>query len=301
MAATVNLEPNLATYAATADILRRFDLTPRKRHGQNFLVDPRVREKIIAAAAVSSSDNVLEIGPGIGALTQALAVAAKRVIAVELDDRFVNILRRFFSETPQVEILHKDFMKLDLKEILSVRNFAPYKVVANLPYYITTPILMRLLETECAPESVTILIQREVAQRLAASAGSQEYGALSVMVQYYADVHETAAVPSHCFYPRPKVDSAVVTLTITQKRRQTVYNERFFAQTVKAAFGKRRKTLVNCLTDQPWLTLSKENISVCISACGFDAQIRGEALSVNDFILLANALDVFRQRAAMLN
>ncbi|MDR3240509.1 MAG: 16S rRNA (adenine(1518)-N(6)/adenine(1519)-N(6))-dimethyltransferase RsmA [Clostridiales bacterium] len=283
-------EKDIATVQGTMEILHKFSLRPRRSLGQNFLVDPFTREKIIAAASLTREDTVLEIGPGIGALTQALARTAGQVIAVEIDRRLADVLRALFDGVDNVEILQADILKMDLGAFSRARGLTHFKVTANLPYYITTPVLMRLLESTLPLTGLTLMVQREVAERLTASPDGN-YGAISVMAQYYADIRIAAMVPPHCFYPKPNVDSAVLTLVKTEKNRALVSNENILRQCVKAAFGKRRKTLVNCLAEQPWLGCSKGEITQILVQCGFDARIRGEALPLCAFITLANALN----------
>jgi len=279
----------LATQSSVFGLMRQYDVHPKKSRGQNFLTDPRVAEKMAAAAQISRDDFVIEIGPGLGGLTQVLAERAAAVAAVELDKGLVDILREQFRAESRVEIIQGDILKTDLCAIMRERGRRTAKVAANLPYYITTPVIMGLLESRCPLSRISVMIQREAAERLAAKPGGKEYGALSLSAAYYADVCINAIVPRNCFYPRPNVDSAIVTLAINSSKQGPVDEELFF-QCVRAAFGQRRKTLVNCLRAQDWVDKDREELISLLKQCGFNENIRGEALSLEDFIRLAQKL-----------
>ena len=252
--------------------------------GQHFLVDPFVLEKIIRAAEISENDVVLEVGPGLGAMTQALATNAFHVVAVELDKQLVPVLRELFEEQP-VTVIQGDILRLDVRELLAHYN-KNIKVVANLPYYITTPVLFYLFESGLPFESITVMIQKEVAERMTAVPGSKAYGSLSLAVQYMADTELVANVPVNCFMPRPGVDSAVVCLKLLKKPRVEGDKDLIF-KLIHAAFGKRRKTLINAL-DSEGIGGGKENLEKLIVSCGFDPKVRGETLSLADYAKLAN-------------
>lgn len=282
-------------------MLAHYGLHTRKRLGQHYLVDPHVLDKIIRAAALGPQDCVLEIGPGIGAVTQALANHAGQVCAVELDALLVPVLADLFGAMPHVTIHHADILKLDLFELLAPYAGMRLKVVANLPYYVTTPVVMRLLENGPRFESLTVMVQREVAERMAASPGTKAYGALTLGVQYRAETQIAAYVPPNCFMPRPHVDSAVVHM-VTQPVTEDAAQRDWLFQIIQAAFQQRRKTLVNnlrTLLSDPapkgvvCRTLpDKEALSAMITGCGFPAEVRGEMLSLEDFKRLAKALAV---------
>lgn len=256
------------------------------------MIDPFVLEKIIRAAELDKQDCVLEIGPGIGAVTQALAENAGQVLAVELDTGLVPVLRDVFGGCPQVLIQHGDILKTDLHALLAPYGGMRLKAVANLPYYVTTPVIMHLLEHGPRFESITVMVQREVAERMAARPGTKDYGALTLAVQYYAQPELVAHVPPHCFMPRPNVDSAVVRLRLTDAQLSDT-DKAFLFRIIRASFGKRRKTLVNSLclepvSDNP--AFSKGDVTRALAECGFSADIRGETLRLEDFARLADAL-----------
>jgi len=297
---------NLSTYAGVKSILEQHGLKARKSLGQNFLTDPHVRQKIIRAANLTRSDCVLEIGPGIGGLTQALAAEAGHVLAVEIDKGLAAVLQDIFmtnteiAHSSNVEIVHSDILDYDIAGHLS--RFAEqgmrHKVVANLPYYVTTPIVMHLLENFSCNEkggidSITVMVQREVAERMVSSPGNAAYGALSLAVQYHADVSIAAYVPPNCFFPRPKVGSAVVHMDILPQPRVNAPRKELFA-IIRAGFGQRRKTLVNALFSAELYPLSKAQIGDIISECGFAknaAHLRGEELTLVEWARLLEALE----------
>ncbi|MCL2840848.1 MAG: 16S rRNA (adenine(1518)-N(6)/adenine(1519)-N(6))-dimethyltransferase RsmA [Defluviitaleaceae bacterium] len=283
---------DLSTRAGVRHVIEQYGLQTKKKLGQHFLVDGHVLGKIIAAANVGEGDTVLEIGPGIGSMTQALAAHAGHVIAVELDKMLVPVLNTLFADAP-VTIVQGDILRMDLKALLATHTETPVKVVANLPYYITTPVIFYLLESGLPFESITVMIQKEVAQRMAAKPSSKDYGALTLAVQYYADVEVAANVPVNCFMPRPAVDSAVAHLKILDKPRVDGDKDMIF-KVIHAAFGKRRKTLLNAISSAGGVfdPFDKGEIAQMIESAGFNPQVRGETLDIFQFAKLA---EVFAQ------
>ena len=283
--------PDLVHSENTKAILRRYDVRLQKKFGQNFLIDESVLSCIVEASGVTKDDFVLEIGPGIGTLTQALAEAAREVTAVEIDRELIPALTETLAAYGNVEILNADILKLDLTAFAEEKNGGkPMKIVANLPYYITTPIVMKLLETGVPFESVTVMVQREVAERMKAGPGTKDYGALSLAVRYYTEPEIVLNVPPDCFLPRPKVGSAVIRLTRHEKPPVEVKDEELLFRVIRAAFNQRRKTLVNALANAPGFSLKKEEIADCIEACGFSPTIRGEALTLSEFAELTDKI-----------
>lgn len=272
--------------------MKEHGISAKKRFGQNFLIDRRVLNRITDGAEVSKDDLVLEIGPGIGTLTQALCEAAGRVIAVEIDRDMLPILDENLAYYDNYEIINEDVLKLDLNKLISERkaDYSHIKVAANLPYYITTPIIMELLESRLPITSVTVMVQKEVADRMQAEPGSSDYGALSLAVQYYADAHITANVPPNCFIPRPGVDSAVITLKCHENAPVTVNDDRYMFRLIKAAFAQRRKTLVNALKNDAALGISREQAESALEHLGLKTDIRGERLSLAQFAALSDIL-----------
>jgi len=278
-----------ATHSAILGLMRSYDIQPKKGLGQNFLTDPRVAEKIIAAAQITSNDYVIEIGAGLGGLTQVLANNAKAVLAIELDKRLAAIAQDLFAQMSHVEILQSDILKADIGKLMKERGWQTAKIAANLPYYIATQVIMDLLEGSSSISMITVMVQREVAERLTAKPGSKEYGTLSLAAAYYADVTLSANVPRNCFFPRPNVDSAVVTLRLREVGSDPLIKGMLF-KCIKAAFGNRRKTLVNCLRAQDWVQKDRQELIEIVKGCGFDENIRGEALSLDEFTHLAHKL-----------
>lgn len=275
----------------TIAVLQKYQFNFEKRFGQNFLIDTHVLEKIIAAAEVTKDDFVLEIGPGIGTMTQYLAEAAREVVAVEIDDHLIPILQDTLSSYNNVTVLHQDILKVDIAALAQEKNGGrPIKVVANLPYYITTPIIMGLFESHVPLDSVTVMVQKEVAMRMQAGPGTKDYGALSLAVQYYASPYLAANVPPNCFMPRPNVGSAVICLTCHEKPPVEVADEKLLFRLVRASFNQRRKTLVNGLSNSPELSFTKEQIAEAVEALGKGATVRGEALTLEEFAALTNIL-----------
>lgn len=275
----------------TIAVLQKYNFNFEKKFGQNFLIDTHVLKKIIGAAGVTKDDFVLEIGPGIGTMTQYLAEAAREVVAVEIDDHLIPILEDTLSSYDNVTVLHQDILKVDIAALAQEKNGGkPIKVVANLPYYITTPIIMGLFESHVPLDSVTVMVQKEVAMRMQAGPGTKDYGALSLAVQYYAEPYLAANVPPNCFMPRPNVGSAVISLTCHEKPPVEVADEKLLFRLIRASFNQRRKTLVNGLTNSPELSFGKEQITAAVEALGKGATVRGEALTLEEFAALTNIL-----------
>ena len=283
--------PYLGNPKKTIEVLQKYEFVFQKKYGQNFLIDPHVLDKIINAAKITEDDFVLEIGPGIGTMTQYLASKAREVFAVEIDKALIPILEDTLSEYKNVTILNEDILKVDIRKLAEEHNQGrTIKVVANLPYYITTPIIMGLFEEDVPVESITVMVQKEVADRMQTGPGSKDYGALSLAVQYYASPYIVANVPPNCFMPRPKVGSAVIRLSRHEKPPVNVKDSRLMFRIIRASFNQRRKTLVNGLKNAQDLNFTKEEIERAVSACGFPVGIRGEALTLQNFADLANCL-----------
>lgn len=275
----------------TIEVIQKNEFAFQKRFGQNFLVDARVLDKIIQSAGVTKEDCVLEVGPGIGTMTQALSEAARQVVAVEIDDHLIPILQETLKACPNVKVIHGDILKTDVKAIADEYNEGcPLHVIANLPYYITTPIIMGLFESGVPLKSITIMVQKEVADRMKAEPGTKDYGALSLAVQYYAEPYLVANVPPNCFIPRPNVGSAVIRLTRHEQPPVQVSDEKLMFRLIRAAFNQRRKTLANSLNNSPELFFPKEQIQEAIAALDVSPSVRGEALSLEQFAQLANLL-----------
>lgn len=275
----------------TIEVLQKYNFSFQKKFGQNFLIDPHVLNKIIAAAEITKDDFVLEIGPGIGTLTQYLAEAAREVVAVEIDSTLIPILEDTLSAYDNVSVINEDVLKVDLRKLAEERNGGkPIKVVANLPYYITTPIIMSLFESHVPLKSLTVMVQKEVALRMQAGPGTKDYGALSLAVQYYASPYLAANVPPNCFMPRPNVGSAVIRLTRFEETPVQVKDEKLLFRLIRASFNQRRKTLQNGLVNSQELDFTKEQVAAAIATLGVSPSVRGEALTLEQFAALANAL-----------
>lgn len=275
----------------TIAILRKYQFHFQKRFGQNFLIDSHVMDKIIGSAQITKDDFVLEIGPGIGTMTQFLCESARTVAAVEIDQNLIPILQDTLGNYENIEIINDDILKVDISRMAFEKNGGnPIKIVANLPYYITTPIIMGLLENHVPIDSITVMVQKEVAERMKAQPGTKDYGALSLAVQYYARPHIVANVPPNCFMPRPKVGSAVIRLDCHKKPPVQVEDEKLMFCIIRASFNQRRKTLVNSLNNFPALDIPKEQIIESISQLGFPGTVRGETLSLAEFAGLADML-----------
>ena len=275
--------------ANTIAVLQKYNFNFQKKFGQNFLIDTHVLDKIISAAGITKDDFVVEIGPGIGTMTQYLAEEAREVTAVEIDRNLIPILEDTLSEYSNVTIINEDILKVDIAKLAEEKNQGkPIKVVANLPYYITTPIIMGLFESHVPIDSITVMVQKEVADRMQVGPGSKDYGALSLAVQYYAKPEIVAVVPPNCFMPRPKVGSAVIRLTRHQKPQVEVADERLMFRLIRASFNQRRKTLANGLGNSPDIPLTKEQIISSIQALRLPETVRGETLTLEQFATLSN-------------
>lgn len=275
----------------TIEILKKYNFHFQKKFGQNFLIDAHVMDKILASSAITKDTFILEIGPGIGTMTQFLCEHARFVAAVEIDQNLIPVLNDTLSAYHNVMVINDDILKVDIGRLAKEKNDSkPIKVVANLPYYITTPIIMGLFESHVPLESVTVMVQKEVAQRMKAQPGTKDYGALSLAVQYYAQPEIVANVPPNCFMPRPKVGSAVILLKCHQKPPVSVKDEKLMFEIIRASFNQRRKTLVNGLHHFPGISLSKEQIQEQIEVMGLPEAVRGEALTLGQFAVLADAI-----------
>ena len=276
----------------TIEVLQKYHFNFQKKFGQNFLINTSILEEIIDAAEITREDFVLEIGPGIGTMTQYLCEAAREVVAVEIDTNLIPILGDTLSAYDNVEVMNADILKVDIAKLADERNGGkPIKVVAKLPYYITTPIIMGLFESHVPIDSITIMVQKEVADRMQEGPGSKEYGALSLAVQYYAKPEIVVNVPPSCFMPQPKVGSAVIRLTRHENPPVDVDNEKLMFQVIRASFNQRRKTLANGLNNFGSFSLGKEEIQKSIEELGVPVNIRGEALSLEQFAKLSNIIN----------
>ena len=283
-------EPTLGNPQNTIEVLQKYHFNFQKKFGQNFLIDTHVLDKIMSAAGITKDDFVLEIGPGIGTMTQYLACAAREVVAVEIDKNLIPILEDTLQDYENVSVINDDILKVDIAALAEEKNQGrPIKVVANLPYYITTPIIMGLFEKNVPLESITVMVQKEVADRMQVGPGTKDYGALSLAVQYYAEPYIVANVPPNCFMPRPSVGSAVIRLTRHREMPVLVKDEKLMFRLIRASFNQRRKTLANGLKNSPELQFSKEEIETAIETLGKGASVRGEALTLEEFAKLANS------------
>ena len=286
----------IATPEGTKAVLNRYPFVFQKKFGQNFLIDPHVLDKIINAADITKEDCVIEIGPGIGSVTEALIANAGKVISIEIDDQLIPILTEQFGECENFRLIHKDVLKVDLHKLIEGESpNRRIKVVANLPYYITTPIVMMLLEHNLPIESITVMVQKEVADRMSSGPGSKQYGAITVAMKYYCDTYLVANVPQNCFMPRPNVDSAVIKLTLHQEPIVDIQDEAQLLKIIKAAFSQRRKTLLNTLSSNGNLGVSKEDIKNILEETGIGPNTRGETLSLEDYARLSNFIDNYRK------
>ena len=282
-------EPTLGNPQNTIEVLQKYNFVFQKKFGQNFLIDTHVLDKIIAAAEITKDDFVLEIGPGIGTMTQYLACAARKVVAVEIDKALIPILEDTLSDYDNARVINNDVLKVDIAKLAEEENGGkPIKVVANLPYYITTPIIMGLFENHVPIKSITVMVQKEVADRMQVGPGTKDYGALSLAVQYYAKPYIVANVPPNCFIPRPNVGSAVIRLTRHKEMPVQVADPKLMFRLIRASFNQRRKTLQNGLNNAPDVSFTKEQIVTAIESLGVPATIRGEALDLQQFAQLAN-------------
>ena len=283
--------PYLGNPQKTIEVIQKYEFAFQKKFGQNFLIDTHVLDKIISAAEITKDDLVVEIGPGIGTMTRYPACAAREVVAIEIDKMLIPILQDTLSAYDNVTIINEDVLKVDLNKLAEEKNGGrPVKVVANLPYYITTPIIMGLFENHVPLHSITIMVQKEVADRMRMGPGTKDYGALSLAVQYYAEPYLVANVPQNCFMPRPKIGSAVIKLTVHEKPPVTVRDEKLMFRLIRASFNQRRKTLANGLNNSPELHYSKEQIAEAIEKLGTSPSVRGEALTLEQFARLSDIL-----------
>ncbi|MCR5213909.1 MAG: 16S rRNA (adenine(1518)-N(6)/adenine(1519)-N(6))-dimethyltransferase RsmA [Eubacterium sp.] len=283
-------EKMLSNPKETIRVIQENNFTFQKRFGQNFLIDDYVIDKIIKASNINKDSNVLEIGPGIGTLTQHLAENAGRVVAVEIDNKLIPILEKTLAQYDNVQVINGDIMKQDIGAIFDGN---PFSIVANLPYYITTPIIMSLLESRVPADTITVMIQKEVAERMQAGPGSKDYGALSLAVQYYSEPYLAANVPPNCFMPRPNVGSAVIRLSILKEPPVDVKDEKHMFSLIRAAFNQRRKTLVNAVKNYDGLDYKREELEQALRDLGYDERIRGEALTLEEFARFSNKLQGF--------
>lgn len=275
----------------TIAVLQKYNFTFQKKYGQNFLIDSHVLEKIMDAAEIGKDDCVVEIGPGIGTMTQYLAERAGEVVAVEIDKNLIPILTETLADYKNVSIINEDILKVDLNRIVEEKNGGrPVKIVANLPYYITTPIIMGLFENHVSVKSITVMVQKEVADRMQVGPGTKDYGALSLAVQYYAKPEIVAIVPPNCFIPRPNVASAVIRLTCHEKKPVEVKDEKGMFALIRASFNQRRKTLANSLSNAQNLSLTREQVTEALESMQLSPTIRGEALTLEQFAALADIL-----------
>ena len=289
----------LGNSARTREVLTKYGMSAKKKFGQNFLIDSGVLDGIVSAAGVTESDCVLEIGPGIGSLTQYLAEAAGQVVAVEIDKTLIPVLADTLSEYNNVTVINEDVLKVDIDEIVQKYNSGrPIKVVANLPYYITTPIIMKLFESGAPIESITVMVQKEVADRMVMGPGNKDYGSLSLAVGYYARPEHVMDVPPSSFIPQPGVGSAVVRLTRYEEPAVKVRDEKYMFEIIRTAFNQRRKTLSNALSNNPALKVSRENVQKALVDMGLNEMARGETLSLEQFALLS---DILQRSDAMIN
>lgn len=282
---------NLASVSIIKEILEKSGFRFSKSLGQNFLIDENILEKIVSGAGIDKNTNVIEIGPGFGTLTQRLCMAAKKVVCIEIDQTAIPILEDNLSEFDNLKIINADVLKTDLGKIIEEEfESGEVKIAANLPYYITTPIIMNILESRINIDSLTIMIQKEVADRIAAKPSTKDYGALSVAVNYYSEPEIVATVPPSSFIPQPKVSSSVIKLNLRDNPPVEVFDEAGYFKTVKAAFGQRRKTLLNALSNSPAIPLGKAEVSLALEKCAIDEKRRGETLSLQEFASLSNIL-----------
>ena len=281
----------LSNFKNTQEIIKKHNFSIQKKYGQNFLIDEHVLNKIIAAAELTEDDYVIEIGPGIGTMTERMAPECRHVTAIEIDKELIPILSETLSGFDNVDIINEDVLKVDLNKLIAERNDnKPVKVVANLPYYITTPIIMSLLENKIPIDTITVMVQKEVADRMMVGPGTKDYGALSLAVQYYAKPYIVANVPMNCFIPRPNVASAVIRLTCHKEPPVTVKDEKLMFNLIRASFNQRRKTLINGISNFSGLSYTKEQVTMALNSIGLSENIRGEALDLEKFAKLSDAL-----------
>lgn len=284
------MNKRIANIATTKSVIDKYGFTFQKRFGQNFLIDTNIIEKIIDGSGITKEDTVLEIGPGIGSMTQLMAEAAGKVIAVEIDKKLIPVLEDTLSDYDNIRIINEDILKLDMHKLIEEEGIKSLKVVANLPYYITTPIIMGLIERDLPIESITVMIQKEVAERMNAKPSTKAYGSLTLAVNFYASTEIVTMVPPTCFIPKPNVGSAVIKLTKLLVPSVNTKNDKLMFQIIKGAFAQRRKTFINSLTNSTQLPYEKEDVAKALESLGIDVRIRGEALSLEQFALLTDIL-----------
>ena len=280
----------LSSHKATKEVVQKHNFKFSKSLGQNFLIDTNVIDRILEGARVQEGDYVIEVGPGIGTLTKEMGRTAEKVVAIEIDKTLIPILEETLADFPNIEVINQDILKVDVQELVKEKlNGGPVKLIANLPYYITTPIVMKFLEEDIPVTDIVVMVQKEVADRMNAKPNTKDYGALSVAVQYYCDTEIVAKAPRHMFMPQPNVDSTVIGLHVREEKKYNVDNEDIFFKTVKASFGQRRKTLLNSLGGLGFL--SKDQIKVALQEANIDEKRRGETLSIEEFASLSNAVN----------
>ena len=280
----------LSSHKATKEVVQKHNFKFSKSLGQNFLIDTNVIDRILEGARVTEGDYVIEVGPGIGTLTKEMGRTAEKVVAIEIDKTLIPILEETLADFPNIEVINQDILKVDVQELVKEKlNGGPVKLIANLPYYITTPTVMKFLEEDIPVTDIVVMVQKEVADRMNAQPNSKDYGALSVAVQYYCDTEIVAKAPRHMFMPQPNVDSTVIGLHVREEKKYNVDNEDIFFKTVKASFGQRRKTLLNSLGGLGFL--SKDQIKVALQEANIDEKRRGETLSIEEFASLSNAVN----------
>ena len=280
----------LSSHKATKEVVQKHNFKFSKSLGQNFLIDTNVIDRILEGARVQEGDYVIEVGPGIGTLTKEMGRTAEKVVAIEIDKTLIPILEETLADFPNIEVINQDILKVDVQELVKEKlNGGPVKLIANLPYYITTPIVMKFLEEDIPVTDIVVMVQKEVADRMNAQPNSKDYGALSVAVQYYCDTEIVAKAPRHMFMPQPNVDSTVIGLHVREERKYNVDNEDIFFKTVIASFGQRRKTLLNSLGGLGFL--SKDQIKIALQEANIDEKRRGETLSIEEFASLSNAVN----------
>ena len=285
----------LSSHRATKEVVNKHNFKFSKSLGQNFLIDDNVIDRILEGARLSETDRIIEVGPGIGTLTREMGKVAENVVAIEIDKTLIPILKETLADLDNVEVVNEDILKVDVQGLINEKlNGGPVKLVANLPYYITTPIVMKFLEEDIPVTDIVVMVQKEVADRMNAKPSTKDYGALSVAVQYYCDTEIVAKAPRHMFVPQPNVDSIVIGLHVRDEKKYVVDNEGIFFKTVKASFGQRRKTLLNSLGGLGFL--SKDQIREALQAANIDEKRRGETLSIDEFANLSNEINKFSSK-----
>lgn len=283
------MNKRLSSHSATMDLVKKHGFKFTKSLGQNFLIDDNIVDKIVAGAGIGPGDKIIEVGPGIGTLTREMASRAQNLMAVEIDKNLIPILEDTLGDYDNVKIVNEDIIKADIKGLIDENlGGGPVKLVANLPYYITTPIIMRFLEENINVTDIVVMVQKEVAERMNAQPGGKDFGALSVAVQYYCDTEIVAKVPRHLFVPQPNVDSIVIALRVRPERKYKVDDEDLYFKVVKAAFGQRRKTLLNSISSMG--NLAKDQVKEALEEAGIDPKRRGETLSLDEFAILSNII-----------